>query len=80
MEERLLVEIPLDRYEELLDLETRVNVAADLVYNERNISEEVVFRAIGHSKMIYVAERIKQERERFLTKLKEEENGDSVSG
>ena len=76
MEEKLLVQIPLERYEELLDIESRVNVAADLIYNDRNTRNEVIFRVIGHSKMVYVAEKIQEEHKKFFESLREKENGD----
>lgn len=78
MEERLLVEIPLDRYEELLDIESRVNTATDLVVADKDIKLEVLLRVIGTGGMVDVADRIRKADEEFWEMLKEKENGNGV--
>lgn len=77
MEERLLVEIPLERYEELIDIESRVTTATALVMADKDIKLEVLLRVIGTGGMIDVADRIKKADEEFWKMLKEKgkENG-----
>ena len=74
MEEReLMVGIPLERYEELLGIESRVNTATDLVLAIKDIKIEVLLRVIGTGGMIDVADKIKKKDEEFWQKLKEKE-------
>lgn len=74
MEEReIMVEIPLKAYEKLLDIESRVNTATDLVVADKDIKIEVLLRVIGTGGMIDVADRIKKKDEEFWQKLKEKE-------
>ena len=74
MEEReLMVEIPIERYEELLDIESRVNTATDLVLADKDIKLEVLLRVIGTGGMIDVADRIRKADEEFWQRLKEKE-------
>lgn len=42
-----VVVIPLKRYEELLDIESRVNVAVERVYHEKYISIESLLWILG---------------------------------
>lgn len=75
MEERgLMVEIPIERYEELLDIESRVFVAGELALH--GVSEEVVYLAIGTMNFKAAVDKKNKEHEKFLASLKEIENGD----
>lgn len=74
MEEReIMVEISLKAYEKLLDIESRVNTATDLVLAIKDIKIEVLLRVIGTDGMIEVADRIKKADEDFWKRLKEQE-------
>lgn len=79
MEEKMLVEISLERYEQLLDIETRLQIAADLIEKGKSVSDETILRVLGHYKMIERADKIKRDYEEFLKRAKEMENGSSVS-
>lgn len=75
MEEKgLMVEIPIERYEELLDIESRVRVAGELALC--GVCEEVVYLAIGTDDFKSAVDKKKKEHEKFLASLKEIENGD----
>lgn len=66
----LVVTIPQNRYEQLLDLETRVDVAVERMTNDRNCDLEDVLRILGTELALQEADEI---RERFLRSLKMEE-------
>ena len=75
MEERkLMVEIPIERYEELLDIESRVFVAGELAL--KGVDENIVYLAIGTMNLKAAVDKKKKEHEKFLASLKEIENGD----
>lgn len=62
----LVVTIPQNRYEQLLDLETRVDVAVERMTNDRNCVLEDVLRILGTELALQEADEI---RERFLRSL-----------
>lgn len=53
------ITISIERYNELLDIETRVNVVADLLGGKEFVTKETILRIIGTEKAIDVADRIK---------------------
>ena len=53
------ITINIERYNELLDIETRVNVVADLLDGKEFVTKETILRIIGTEKSIDVADRIK---------------------
>ena len=53
------ITISIERYNELLDIETRVNVVAHLLDGKEFITKETILRIIGTEKAIDVADRIK---------------------
>ena len=53
------ITISIERYNELLDIETRVNVVADLLDGKEFVTKETILRIIGTEKAIDVADRIK---------------------
>ena len=53
------ITISIERYDELLDIETRVNVVADLLDGKEFVTKETILRIIGTEKAIDVADRIK---------------------
>lgn len=78
MEERkLMIEISLDRYEELLDIESRVRTAGELALH--GASEEVVYLVIGTNDFKSEVDKRKKEREKILENLREIKNGNTVS-
>ena len=55
------VSIPLCRYEELIDIETRVQVLIDRLDQKENIQEEDIYLAFGYDKKY---KSVKEEKER----------------
>lgn len=58
------VTIDLDRYEDLLDTETRVNVAVERIINQKYIRTEDILRIFGTTAAIHEADRLREEDER----------------
>ena len=50
--------MPTERFLELLNIETRVNVIVDIIDREEFISKETILRILGTEKAIEVADRI----------------------
>lgn len=73
-EKELMVEIPIERYEQLLDIESRVFAAGELALH--GVPEEVVYLAIGTMNLRAAVDKKKKEHEKFLASLREKENGD----
>lgn len=71
MDEVNKVSIPLCRYEELLDIETRVNVLVDKLDQGETVAEEDIYLILGYVKK-YKA--VKDEKEKKLKKFLEEMN------
>lgn len=59
-----VVVIPLQRYEELLDIETRVDVAVERINNNKYIHAEDVLRILGTEFALEIADEIKKENEK----------------
>ena len=53
--------ISIERYEELLKTETRVNVAVERIINQKYISNEDILRVLGTPEALEEAVRIKEE-------------------
>lgn len=60
------VSISLIRYEALLDLETRVNVAVERAANNKYMMPEDILMILGTSKALDVAKNIIREKEDML--------------
>lgn len=75
-EREIMVEIPIERYEELLDTESRVFAAGELALH--GVSEEVVYLAIGTMNLKAAVDKKIKKNQEFLERLKnkEKENGD----
>lgn len=58
------VKISLEKYEELLGLETRVNVVVDQIINKKYISAEDILRILGTEEALVEAARLRKEDER----------------
>ena len=76
----LTVIIPLLRYEQLLDIETRVDVAVERMTNDEYCKTEVILRILGTELALQKADEIRKEemkhREEYLLNRKEQENAD----
>ena len=71
MDEVNKISIPLCRYEELIDIETRVNVLVDKLDQGETVAEEDIYLILGYVKK-YKA--VKDEKEKKLKKFLEEMN------
>ena len=71
MDEVNKVTVPLCRYEELIDIETRVDVLVDKLDQGETVSEEDIYLIFGYVKK-YKA--VKDEKEKKLKKFLEEMN------
>lgn len=58
--------VPLDRYEELISLETRVNVVVDRVMRHRYIDSVDLLRTLDTELAVEIAEKIKMEDEKMF--------------
>lgn len=58
------VTISMERYRELLDTETRVNVAVERIINQKYIRTEDILRILGSTVAIHEADRLREEDER----------------
>lgn len=56
--------IPLKRYEELLDTESRVNVAVERIYHEKYISMESLLWILGTELAVETAMEIREKSEK----------------
>lgn len=69
-----VVIIPLDRYEELIRTETRVNVLVERMYHSDYVSREDVLDILGTELSVELAEDIREEsrktRDEYEKKLK----------
>lgn len=70
-----VVIIPLDRYEELVQMETRVNVVVERMYHDEFASREEILSILGTELSVELAEEIREEarktREEYEKRLKE---------
>lgn len=58
------VTIDADRYESLIDTETRVNVAVERIISQKYIRTEDILRILGTDDALCEAERMKEQSER----------------
>lgn len=80
MDEVNKVSIPLCRYEELIDIETRVQVLIDRLDQKENIQEEDIYLAFGYTKKHNtIKEEKKKESEEFWKKHLESQTGNTDS-
>ena len=76
------VTIPLGRYEELLDTETRVNVAVECIVNNKYIDNEDILRILGTKLAMKKANEIREEnrkRDEEYEKRREEDANAQMS-
>lgn len=74
------VSIPLCRYEELIDIETRVHVLIERLDQKENIQEEDIYLAFGYGKKYkYVKEEKERKSEEFWKKHLESQTGNTDS-
>lgn len=59
----LMVTIPLYRYEQLLDMETRVDVAVERITNDKYIMTEGLLRILGTELALQKADEMREEDE-----------------
>lgn len=71
MDEVNKISIPICRYKELIDIETRVNVLVDKLDQGETVAEEDIYLILGYVKK-YKA--VKDEKEKKLKKFLEEMN------
>lgn len=70
MDEANKVTVPLSRYEELLDTETRVQILADKLDDEEPVSEEEIWLILGYvNKYKIIKEKKRREHERFIKEV-----------
>ncbi len=73
-----IVDISLKRYEALINLETRVNVAVKLMENDKYINKEDILMILGTPEALSLAEKLIAERKDLNMKsdaLEEGNNG-----
>lgn len=77
-----MVSIPLERYEGLLDIETRASVAVDCICNDSYCNKEDLLRILGTEKAVKRANEIKKEEQRrheeYLAQREEEKRNADV--
>lgn len=77
MEENSVVVIPIEKYEELLDIETRVNVVVERIVHDKYIKTEDVLWILGTELAVETAMEIREkeekERKEYLEKYGESE-------
>lgn len=79
--EKQIVNIPIERYEELLEIETRANVAVDCICNDRYCEKESLLRILGTEKAVRKADEIRDAEEKrhaeyLAQREKEKKNAD----
>ena len=80
MDEVNKVSIPLCRYEELIDIETRVQILIERLDQKENIQEEDIYLAFGYAKKYNtIKEEKKKESEEFWKKPLESQTGNTDS-
>lgn len=71
--ERFTVEIPTERFEQLINEEARLHVLAQQVINDKYISTEDILRIIGTVSAIQEADRLKAQKEEDMKRYSQEE-------
>lgn len=64
MEENSVVVIPIEKYEELLDIETRVNVVVERIVHDKYIKTEDVLWILGTELAVETAMEIREKKEK----------------
>ena len=72
MSEQIMVSIPVERYDQLIDTEIRVNIAVERIINQKYMQTEDILRILGTGDALIEAERIKEENERLSKEWKHE--------
>lgn len=76
----LMVTMPIARYEQLLDIETRVDVAVERMTNEEYCKIEDILRILGTELALQRADEIreadKKRNEEYRMKYSDQENAD----
>lgn len=74
-----MVTVPVSRYEELIDFETRTNVVVDYILNTDYCSTEMILRILGTKEALKRADEMKEEddraREEMLRKYEDSTEG-----
>ena len=65
------IQIPIERYEELVSIETRIMTLASLAKNNNELSIDTILRVIGYSKE---ANEIKEKRSELLESQSNDDN------
>lgn len=66
MDEVNKVSVPLCRYEELIDIETRVNILIDKLDHEKSVYDKDIYLIFGYTKKYdALVKKEEEERERF---------------
>ena len=60
-----IVHVSLERYEELIDMETRAKIIADMLIDRKYMSAKDILRLIGTEKAIKEADRIQADMDRI---------------
>lgn len=78
--ENLTVTISLQRYEQLLDIETRVDVAVERIADDKYIDNEAVLRILGTELALQKADEMREESrkrdEEYRKQYEEQKNAD----
>ena len=71
------VRITLEQYEELLDLQTRVDVVAEIALEDTDVKAKDILKILGTHRSLIAAREIEEEerkwREKYLQKSKDSE-------
>lgn len=67
----ITIQIPIERYEELISMETRIMTLASLAKNNNELSIDTILRVIGYSKE---ANEIKEKRSELLESQSNDDN------
>lgn len=70
--ERMTVAIPVERYEELLKTEVRLNIAVERICHDRFVSMEDLLRILGTEQAIERANELKEKSERYRKDMNNE--------
>lgn len=70
--ERMTVAIPVERYEELLKTEVRLNISVERICHDRFVSMEDLLRILGTEQAIERANELKEASERYRKDMNNE--------
>lgn len=74
-----MVSIPMVRYEQLLDIETRVDVVVERISHDKFLKTEDILWILGTDLSCDLAEKIKREDEENYKKLLKERENENIS-